>query len=274
MLISIDPAHSLSDSFEIPIGGEIKKLKKNLSAVEIDPVKAVEEYKEKLSPQLEKMEALKGLGIEGMFDIASMTPGIDEIAAFDKFLQYMHEKAYDVIIFDTAPTGHALRFLSLPDVLDSWVGKLIKIRMQFSGMINLVKKVLPFGNPDEQDFGMGQLEAMKKRIEEAKVLLSDPKRTHFWLVLLAEQMSIFESERSMKTLKEFNISVSGVVVNQLVPKSKCEFCLARRDMQNKNLITIRQKFKNLHIKEAPLFKHEVRGFSSLEKLGSLLFDKL
>jgi len=271
LIISVDPAHSLSDSFETNIGGEAKKLGDNLFAVEIDPEKSVEEYKEKLSPQLEKMDALKGLGIEGIFDVAGMTPGIDELAAFDRFLQYMHQKEYDVIIFDTAPTGHALRFLSLPDVLDSWVGKMIKVRMQFSGMINLFKKVLPFGNPDEDSqMGMEHLDAMKKRIEEAKLILSDPKKTHYWVVSIAEQMSVLESERAVKTLESYKIPVQGIVVNQLIPKSDCSFCRSRREMQNKSLARIHEKFKELKIREIPLFKHEVKGFSSLEKIGELL----
>ncbi|MBN2042544.1 MAG: ArsA family ATPase, partial [Candidatus Aenigmarchaeota archaeon] len=126
LIISTDPAHSLSDSFETKIGGEVKELRKNLFAVEIDPKKAMQEYKERLMPKIENMGMLKGLGLDDTFDIAGMTPGIDEIAAFDKFLQYMQSKDYDIIVFDTAPTGHTLRFLSLPDVLDSWVGKMIK----------------------------------------------------------------------------------------------------------------------------------------------------
>ena len=270
LIISTDPAHSLSDSFETQIGGEVKELGKNLFAVEIDPERAVEEYKERLSPKLEQMDALKGFGLEGMFDIAGMTPGIDEIAAFDKFLQYMHSKEYDIIIFDTAPTGHVLRFLSLPDVLDSWVGKMIKLRVKFSGMISMFKKILPFGDAGDESMGMEQLENMKKRIGEAKVILSDSGKTGFWLVLLAEQMSIFESERAMKTLKEYGITVSGIIVNQLVPESDCGFCKARRSMQTENLKAIHQRFKNMPIKEVQQYRHEIKGIEKLKELGACL----
>src|SRR3989344_3218583 len=144
LVISVDPAHSLADSFDQKIGGEVVELEKNLFALEIDPVKAVEEYKEKLNLfAADKLEMLKGFGLDETFDIAGLTPGIDEIAAFDKFMQYMQSKEYDVIIFDTAPTGHALRFLSLPYVLDSWIGKLIKIKMKISAVTGIIKKILP-----------------------------------------------------------------------------------------------------------------------------------
>lgn len=266
LVISIDPAHSLSDSFQSKIGNDVTKLRKNLYAVEIDPVKAVEEYREKLSPKLEKMKALEGLGLDGMFDIAGMTPGIDEIAAFDKFLQYMHQKDYDILIFDTAPTGHALRFLSLPDVLDSWLGKMIKIKMKFSGMINMFKKILPFGEAEEDD-SMEQLEAMKNRINDAKAILSDPKKTHYNIVLIPEAMSILESERSLSVLKEYSIPVDSIIINQIIPENPgCKFCAGKRENQLKRINEAEEKFKDFSIRKVNLFKEEITGFEMLEKL--------
>jgi arsenite-transporting ATPase len=273
LIISTDPAHSLSDSFEIRIGGEIKKLKKNLFAVEIDPKKAMQEYKEKFMPKIEKAEFLKGLGLESMFDVAGMTPGIDEIAAFDKFLQYMQSRDYDIIIFDTAPTGHALRFLSLPDVLNSWVGKLIKMRMKFAGLANLVKKVLPFGEPEEKP-GMGteQLDAMKKRIREAKDILSNPEKTNYNMVIIPEELAIFESERSLKVLKEYGIPVKTIIINELIQKNpECDFCTEKRKIQQGRLKTIMKKFAGFRIMKLPLYKEEVKGFEMLEKVGKELY---
>lgn len=275
LIISTDPAHSLSDSFDKKIGGEVKKIDKNLYAVEIDPQLAMEEYKEKLAPKMEKLEFLKGLGMEDTFDYAGMMPGIDEMAAFDKFMQFMDSKEYDIIIFDTAPTGHTLRFLSLPDVLDSWVGKMIKIRMKFSGMANLVKKVLPFGNPEEQGdkVGVDHLEEMKKRIETARDVLSNPEKTHYNIVMIPEAMSIYESERSLEVLKQYNIPVKSVVVNQLIPDNhKCEFCKEKRRMQQERLKDIMNRFRKFSIMTLPMFREEIRGRKTLEKAGKELYS--
>ncbi|NIO23294.1 MAG: TRC40/GET3/ArsA family transport-energizing ATPase [Candidatus Aenigmarchaeota archaeon] len=276
LIISTDPAHSLSDSFETKIGGEIRKLRKNLFAVEIDPKKAMKEYKEKIAPQMEKMDFLKGLGLEDTFDFAGNTPGIDELAAFDKFLQYMQSKDYDIIVFDTAPTGHTLRFLSLPDVLDSWVGKMINLRMKFSGVINTFKKILPFGEPKEEEKKLGteQLEAMKSRIEEAKGILSDKQRTHFNLVTIPEAMSIYESERSLSILREYSIPVENIIVNQLIPENrKCPFCTEKRRIQSERMEEIRKKFRGYNVQKIPLYKEEVKGFGMLEKVGKELQKK-
>jgi len=271
LIISTDPAHSLLDSFEKDIGGETTTISKNLYAVEIDPKKAMAEYKEKITPKMEKLEFLKGLGLEETFDFAGNTPGIDELAAFDKFMLYMQSKDYDVIIFDTAPFGHTIRFLSLPDILDSWVGKMINIRLKMSGMVNTFRKILPFGSEGEIKFGTEELEKIKKRIADARRILSDKKRTRFNLVLLPEAMSIYESERSMKILGEYGIKVSTVIVNQLIPEnSKCPFCSERRRIQQTRLEEIRKKFRGCEITQIPLYSSEVKGFRMLEKLGKEL----
>ena len=274
LIISTDPAHSLSDSFEKKIGGDLKKIGKNLYAVEIDPKKAMEEYKEKFLPKIESMEFLRGLGMEDTFDYVGMTPGIDEMAAFDKFLQYMDSRDYDVIIFDTAPTGHTLRFLSLPDVLDSWVGKMIKIRMRFAGVANLVRRVLPFGNPEEDSGSLGteNLELIKKRIESAKQILSSPDKTHYNIVMIPEAMSIYESERSLEALKQYKIPVNSIVVNQLIPEnSRCDFCREKRRMQQERMKEIGKRFSKFEIIKLKMFREEIKGFKTLEKAGRELY---
>ncbi|RLJ06334.1 MAG: arsenic-transporting ATPase [Candidatus Aenigmatarchaeota archaeon] len=273
LIISTDPAHSLSDSFEVKIGGEIKKLTKNLFAVEIDPEKAAEEYKKKLTPEIEKIESLKDMGLDSVFDTVGNAPGIDEIAAFDKFLQYLNSKDYDVIVFDTAPTGHALRFLSLPDVLDSWIGRVIKIRMKLSGVINIFKKLLPF-TEESPSIGTEHLEEIKKRIEEARKTLSNPDKTHYNIVMIPEEMSIAESERAVNTLKSYGIPVKTIIINQIIPENpRCDFCTEKRRLQLKRIESIRKKFRNFKIIEIPLFKEEIKGFSALEKLGRYLISK-
>ncbi|NOX71767.1 MAG: TRC40/GET3/ArsA family transport-energizing ATPase [Candidatus Micrarchaeota archaeon] len=273
LILSTDPAHSLSDSFEIKIGGEIKELRKNLYAIEIDPKKTMEEYKEKFSTNVEGMEMLSNLGLGDAFDIAGMTPGIDEMASLDKIMQFMNSNEYDAIVFDTAPTGHTLRLLSLPDVLDTWLGKMITLKMKFSGAIDMFKKFLPFGDSgDKPKIDADQLEVMKERLLQARALLTNPERTSYNIVTIAEEMSIYESQRSLEVLKEYNIPVKTIIVNQLVPENpSCKFCTARRGSQQKQLNKIHEIFGKYEIKEVPLFESEVHGFKMLEKVAKYLY---
>ena len=213
------------------------------------------------------------MGLDDVFDVSGFTPGIDEIAAFDKFLHFMNSDEYDIIIFDTAPTGHALRFLSLPDVLDSWVGKLIKMRVKLSGMMNMFKKILPFGDPEEgSDYGLEQLEGMKSRIEQAKLILTNPEITHYNMVAIPELMSIFESERAVKTLNEYGIPVETVIINQIIPhNSGCDFCNTKRKQQLERIKTINEKFMKQNIKQIEMLKKEVHGFETLDEISKELY---
>ncbi len=268
LLISTDPAHSIADSFEKPIGSKVLEVTKNLWACEIDPAEAVAEYKAKLMPRLEGPLAAFG----DTLDLAGMTPGIDELAAFDKFLHYLRSSDYDVIVFDTAPTGHTLRFLSLPDVMDSWIGKLLAMRAKFEGIANLAKKFLPFGSAEQKGPSpMEQLEKMKQRIAEGRKALADAKRTRYHLVLIPEEMSILESHRSLSILKKYKIALGPLVVNQLIPANPhCRFCAQRRQIQQERLKQIRAKFKGLKVLEVPQYPREVHGEKDLLKIAQHL----
>ncbi|WP_394325478.1 ArsA family ATPase [Methanobrevibacter arboriphilus] len=125
----------------------------------------------KVKKSLASGEQAMGLDLLGdQLDLASSAPGADEAAAFEVFLQVMTTNEYDVVVFDTAPTGHTLRFLSFPDLMDSWVGKMIKVRTKIGGVANTFKNLIPFmGDDDENDIqSTAELEETKRKINEAK----------------------------------------------------------------------------------------------------------
>ncbi|QEF95371.1 TRC40/GET3/ArsA family transport-energizing ATPase [Methanothermobacter sp. KEPCO-1] len=275
LVISTDPAHSLSDSLEREIGHTPTLITDNLYAVEIDPEVAMEEYQAKLREQA-SMNPGMGLDmLQDQMDMASMSPGIDEAAAFDQFLRYMTTDEYDIVIFDTAPTGHTLRLLSFPELMDSWVGKMIKIRRQIGSMAKAFKNILPFmGDEEEEDRALQDMEATKKQINAAKEVMSDPERTSFKMVVIPEEMSIYESERAMKALEKYSIHADGVIVNQVLPEdSDCEFCNARRKLQQERLKQIREKFSDQVVAEVPLLKEEAKGIDTLEKIARQLYGE-
>jgi len=145
--------------------------------------------------------------------------------------------------------------------------------MKFSGLANMVKKILPFGDDsEEQDFAAEQLDVMKERIRQAKKILTDPEKTSYNIVMIPEYMSIYESERALHTLKEYGIPVKHIIVNQLIPpNSKCDFCNAKSRQQKERLKIIKSKFKNYKILQLPLFKEEVHGKEMLMKLAKELY---
>ena len=273
LIISTDPAHSLSDSFERNIGYNPTPLAENLEALEIDPEIAMQEYQAKMQEQQSLNPGMDMGMMQDQMDMASMSPGIDEAAAFDKFLQYMTTDEYDIVLFDTAPTGHTLRLLSFPEMMDSWVGKMIKIRRQVGSMAKAFKNIMPFmGDEDEEDRALEDMEATKKHIREARGIMADPERTSFKMVIIPEEMSIYESERAMQALRKNNMFTDGVIVNQIQPDDDhCEFCRARRTIQEQRLKTIKEKFGSQVIAEIPLLQHEVKGMDQLKEIGEILY---
>lgn len=271
LIISTDPAHSLGDSFDRVIKHVPTPITHNLEAIEIDPDRAMDEYKEKMQMQQKYNDAL-GVFSEQL-DVMSSSPGIDEVASFNKFMEYMNTDTYDVIIFDTAPTGHTLRLLSFPEMMDSWMGKLIKTKKTLGSAAKKLKHIIPFmGSEEDEEASMEELEEAKKEIIEARKVLTDSSRTTFKTVLIPEEMSIIESSRAMDALHKSNIATDGVIVNKIQPDNDhCEFCKARRKIQEKRLDTIKATFEGQIIAEVPLQAHEVRGIDQLYEICDILY---
>ncbi len=286
LIISTDPAHSLGDSlgFDLP-PGEATTIPgvNNLTALEIDPKADISEYK-----GLTTMNPLGGAGMsdamgglplmEDLQDMASMSPpGIDEAFALLKVLEFIEtEHDYDLVIFDTAPTGHTLRFLSLPETLSGWIGKLLKMRLKLGNLMGLMKSL--FTSADKKkDNSLEVLERLKESIVRARDDLEDPLKNSFVVVMISEEMAISETGRLINELYKYKIPVSNVVVNNLYKDEDdlCDFCKSRRKMQHRNLIKIKKVFEEGFGKtliEIPLFREEIREYERLKEFGKYLIN--
>lgn len=277
LILSTDPAHSLSDSLAQNVaGGEVVPVEgiKNLYALEMNPQKEFEKYQ--ASIQSGEIEIPEELSMFGDFqDFGSLSPpGSDETLAFSKVLEFIQTAEYDTIIFDTAPTGHTLRLLSLPEVLDSFFGKLLRLRMKMGQIWGKFKGILGRKEETETD----QLEALNKMkaiIENAKLELIDPERASFIIVMIPELMAIYETERLIQTLYEYEIPVSNILINQIPPSPnvECDFCRRRHAMYLNNMIQIRQLYQDdFNLVEIPLSPSEVRGIDMLRKFGKKIIE--
>ena len=284
LIISTDPAHSLGDSFgfELPPGipTPIEGIE-NLTALEINPKANLAEYR-----GLTEINPLEQMGMEDMAegmpllgdleDLTSMNPpGIDEALAFAKILEFIEtEHDYDLIIFDTAPTGHTLRFLGLPETLSGWIGKLIKMRIRIGNMFGALKRLFT-REEKKTDNSLEVLERLNQSIINARDDLTNPIKNSFIVVMIPEEMAILETGRLLNELIKYEIPVSTIVVNQLYQDTTelCDFCKSRRDMQQKNLNKIRNVFGdklNKVLIEIPLFKEEIREYKKLTEMGEYL----
>lgn len=130
------------------------------------------------------------------------------------------------------------------------------------------------GDEDEEDRALQDMEETKKQINAARGVMADPERTSFKMVVIPEEMSIYESERAMQALAKFNMTADGVIVNQIQPEeADCEFCAARRKIQEQRLKTIQEKFGNQLIAQIPLQAEEVKGMEKLTNIGQILYGE-
>ncbi|MHA1403209.1 MAG: ArsA family ATPase [Candidatus Helarchaeota archaeon] len=276
LILSTDPAHSLSDSFDQDLsGGEVVHIKgfENLFGLEINPAKEYAEYQKAMQESSQQIPSELAPMMEGFEDITDMTPpGSDETLAFAKVLEFVQKAEHDLVIFDTAPTGHTLRLLGLPDLLNSFFGKIIKVRLQMSKIWGKFKTLFKRGEADEIAT-IDQMQELQRTIEEAGKELSSPEKTAFVIVMISEAMAIYETERLLQALYEYEIPVNTIIVNQLFPEVlDCNFCKSRRAMQQRHLEEIRDIYDDFNLIEVPLFNDEIRGVDSLRELAKKLFD--
>lgn len=275
LLISTDPAHCLGSILEQKIGPEVKQVKgvKNLHALEVDPKVALEGVQ--LKPSESEEKDFSSLGLESISSLdMGTTPGADEAIAFAKVLEYIEKPEHELIIFDTAPTGHTLRLLSLPDVLNSWLGKLIKLRYKMGHIWGSLKALVGRGD-DEKDRSMEVMEKLKSTVEKARVELSNKERTSFVPVMIPEAMAVEQTEMLLTTLYEYEIPVEYIIVNMILSEEvSCGFCRARKAMQEKHLTRIRHIYSDqFKITELPMLETEVKGTEMIRFLSSFLFSK-
>ena len=294
LVVSTDPAHSLSDTYGTQIPPEPERIREDvpLFAAEIDPDAAMEGGGPLGDADASGFGEMFGAGggetgenpLEDLLGGGAM-PGADEAAAMRQLLSYLDDDRFERVVIDTAPTGHTLRLLELPEVMDTMVGRLLTFRQRIQGMVEGMKGM--FGG-DEPDAGSTEdLEALRDRIERLRATLRDPARTDFRIVMVPEEMSVVESERLLSRLEEFGIPVSTVVVNRVMegltdvadadPEwfvspnlEDCEFCQRRWQVQQRALERAQDLFRGHAVKRVPLFADEVRGERMLAVVAACL----
>jgi arsenite-transporting ATPase len=243
LVFSTDPAHSLSDSFDEPVGEFRKGVAglRNLDAMEINPASRFEELKARYRAWTDELFAsLTGSSRwEIQFDreamrelVALAPPGIDEIAALSAISDLLEESGYTTIVLDTAPTGHLVRFLELPEVVLSWVRAFLKLLLKY-------REVVRASGVAEE------LIALSKSIKRVSALLTDAQSCEFIGVSIPEHMSLEETARLAESLEHLRMPLRRLLINGVVPAAAaagCEFCRARRRSQGQVLGEFQRRF--------------------------------
>jgi arsenite-transporting ATPase len=260
LLVATDPTVSLSEAFEQRID-EIVPTKidnlRNLHALNIDPKKAPGVFQSRLENMTENIPSSFGK------DTFS-TPCAEEMAAFDQFVSYLEDDKYDRVVFDTAPTGHTLRELSMPFDWSTYMAGQIKNRTEFAESL---------GWKDTNET-ISMLQREKERYDRAVTALSDANTSAFTLVLLAEKLPLEETARAIKDLGAFGIDVPALIINEVIPPLSIEgnrFLQSRRALQERYLAEIGTRFQERILTQVPLLDTDVHGLGSLREVASHVY---
>ncbi len=282
-VFSTDPQASLTDIFEKKIFGEGEvEITKNLYALEIDADKRIAEYQNEIRQKIKDMYKMETIPeeVEDYINSSAAEPAMAESATFDAMVELMTSGKYDYYVFDMMPHGHAIRFLGMADILDQWVLKILEVRKK-AGDYKETASVLGAGKGGlvQEDLVLGELEYIRGRLDFVSKMVRDKTHTAFFYVLIPELMPILDTRKALEMFRAFDVTVSGVVVNQVYPESLRgengvpDFLKNKINSQQEYLQQILTEFGALIRGVVPMLDREPKGLEMIGKVASLLYGE-
>jgi arsenite-transporting ATPase len=264
LLVSTDPAHSTSDIFERAFAREEREILPSLSGLEIDAEFEARRYLEEVKRQVSTMFN-PGVVREAMrqIDLVAGMPGLVDVALFDRIADLVlnRSNAYDLTVFDTAPTGHTLRLLHMPEAMAAWVQALSERRREALE----INQESPVGQGDPI---LQSLTRRRAKLASVRDILTRYDTTAFVLVLIPERLPIEESVRAVHELERAHLQVGAVIVNRVLPDDLSgSYYEARKAQERVYLDEIDRRFRGVVKARVPQFESDVHGVPALERVA-------
>ena len=287
LIVSLDPAHNLGDVFMEKLNDKPKKLSENLYASELDMEKLIKGYLKHLENNLKNMyRYLTVINLEKYFEVLSFSPGIEEYATLEAIRNILLEgEEWDVIVFDTPPTGLTLRVLALPRISLIWADKLIEIRRKILERRRMVAKVhgeqkfvlegqeFTLPKEEEEDPVMKELKKYREEVKFVEDVITDPEKTSVVAVMNPEMLPLYETQRAYESLKKFKVPFNMIVVNKVITvEREIPEIKVKLEAQERVLKEIEREFRGVETVKVPMFPEEPRGLEWLEKLGGMIVE--
>ncbi|EGA89308.1 arsenic transporting ATPase [Planococcus donghaensis MPA1U2] len=264
LLISTDPAHNVGDIFNEQIGGKTKEIANNLYALEIDPEIETDNYIKTVKANIKgTVHSSMMEEVNRQLDTAKASPGADEAALFDKLIHIILEERqnFDKLVFDTAPTGHTIRLLTLPELMGVWIDGLLEKRRKTNENYS---QLLNDGEPREDPI-YDVLRERQERFSKARDLLLNEKETGFIFVLNPERLPILETKKALDLLHNYHLHVKTLIINKVLPdEADGEFLMERKKHEKKYMQQIEDTFSTQKLVYVPLFSQDIISKKQLE----------
>lgn len=270
LLVSTDPAHNTGDIFNKNLGNKIKSVSENLDALEINPEKESKRYINSVKDNLKGLVKPKMIEeVHRQIDMASAAPGADEAAMFDRIVSLILdvERNYEMIVFDTAPTGHTIRLLTLPELMGVWIDGMLQRREKFKQDYS---QWLGDGEAvDDPIYDV--LNRRKQRFAEVRKILLDSENTGFVFVLNPERLPILETDKAIRQLEQHDLVVETLIVNKVLPdEADGTFLKRRKEREKEYLSMVERTFSGKDIIQIPLLEEDVTSIDALRTISGFI----
>lgn len=270
IVLSTDAAHSLADSFDLPLGPEPTPVAENLWGQEVDIYHEVESHWGTIQKYLEAL--LSWRGIDGLVaEELTVPPGMSELASLLQLVRLYDSRSYDVIIVDCAPTAETLELLTFPEIARWWMEKIFPVHRRLVQVARPIVKPL-VGMPLPGDEVYGAAEGLFHQLDRMQKLLTDPSLTSIRLVINAEKMVVKEAQRTYTYLNLYNYPTDLVVCNRVIPDRVTDsYFDTWKASQARYIRMVEEGFAPTPIRYVPLMDREIVGIEALEEVGEKLF---
>lgn len=273
LVMSTDPAHSLSDVFDAEIGPEPKEMASGLWAQEMDYTTMIEDHWAEIQEYMTRLFEWQGSEELAAEELA-MLPGMDELFGLLMVRRHYNEGLYDALIVDAAPTGETLKLLSLPDHMAWYVEKIFPVQRKAASVVRPFARHAKNLPPLPEDSFFAAAQRFYEAVMGVEDILTDRENSSVRLVANAEKMVVAEARRAYTYLNLYDYGVDAVIVNRLLPEDVSDpYFAGWRESQERHMRTIDESFSPTPILTARLFGHEMYGLEALSELAEDIFDE-
>ena len=278
LVMSVDPAHSLADSFDLESSlfhgntGDPFQVDDYLSLLEVNIQREIKRHWREISSYVTSVLRTTGISDVEAEELAIL-PGMEELSAMMYVNQFHREQTYDVIILDCAPTAESMRFVSMPTTLEWYMKHIFPFHRGLLKAIRpIANRVSPVELPNDKYFA--SIKDLFSRLDGVNELLEDPMITSIRLVTNAEKMVLRETQRAFVYFSLHGLTVDNIIVNRVLPQEITDkFFQEWRASQSQMLAEIENYFAPVPVKQVPLFTHEVVGYERLKELSQALYTE-
>lgn len=273
LIISSDPTPSLSDIFEMKIGDQETRIStvENLYGIEISSEVVLKKWKERFGPEIYEVVSSFASVDYDFVDYIGGAPGIEEEYMLNYILELVESGQYDLVVWDTAPAGHTLRLLHLPQIFLRHLEAATKFYMNLYSYFEKLKESVKLKRSKRTLLEI--ISGWENLAEKVVSFIRDSQKSEFIIVTIPEALGVKQTERIVKDFDEYQLKVNHLIVNYVIKEADCEFHRIRKEMQQHYIQLLRDLYAHrIQLIELPLMPHEIKGIERIHKISEILFD--